>query len=154
MKKNTRILIVAVALILIIAIVLVIGNKQKRNEKDLAKRVEESIVEDNVRSLEDGTKLNTSKELEKTKKIDGLEITNIQLKENGGITTLIADVKNPTKQDKEKVKIKVETLDETGKTIVTLRGKIEPIKAGETTKLNMAVTVDVANAYDFKITKE
>ena len=42
-------------------------------------------------------------------------------------------------------------LDKSGNTITTVRGIINAMNAGETTQLNMGVTADVANAYDFKV---
>lgn len=155
MKQNEKILIGVLILILVVVLVVVAVNKGNNKEKnEMLANNEQNIVENNVQILENGTKLNTSSELAEERTIDGLEVSNIKLKENGGISALTADIKNPTAQDKESIKVKVEILDGTGKTITTLRGKIDPVKAGKTAKLNIAVTADVANAHDFKITKE
>ena len=108
-------------------------------------------LEEYVQELDDGSKLNVSGELQKTKYLDGLEISNIQLKENGGITTLLADINNKSGADVRNKKIKVEILDKEGKVITTLKELIEKIPSNEKIQLNMAVTADVANAYDFRI---
>lgn len=154
MEKKKVLIGVLIVILVVLAIIMVVGNKKEKNEENLSRREEKNIVQENVKELENGTKVNTSEELAKNKTLEGLEITNMQLKENGGISKLVADVKNPTQQDKESMKVKVEILDETGKTVVTLKGKIDPVKAGKTVKLNMAVTADVVNAHDFRITKE
>ena len=158
MKQNERILIGVLVLILAIVLIVVMVNKNEEEGNAVSPNKvnveDQNMVDENVKTLKNGTRVNTSEELVKEKKVDELEITNIELKATGGITTLLADVKNPTNKDKESIKVKVEILDKTGKTIVTLRGKIDPVKAGKTVKLNIAATADVANAYDFKITKE
>ena len=101
--------------------------------------------------MEDGSKLNVSDELQKTKTLDGLEITNIQLKKIGGITTLLADVNNKSSIQIEERKIKVDIVDKNGETITTLRGIVDKILAEGSIQLNIAVTADVSNAYDFII---
>ena len=80
--------------------------------------------------------------------------SNIQLKETGGITTLLADVKNTTGVETEDKTVKVEILDKQGNVITRLLGPIDSIPAGGTVKLNVAVTADVANAYDFRISEQ
>ena len=104
-----------------------------------------------VQKLEDGSKLNVSDELRKTKNVEGLEISNIQLKEIGGITTLLADVENKTGKATERKMVKIDILDNSGNVITDVQGVMDPMKAGEKVQLNTAVSADVANAYDFRI---
>ena len=47
--------------------------------------------------------------------------------------------------------ITIEVLDKQGNVITSLNGTIDTVGAGEKVQLNMSVTGDVANAYDFKI---
>ena len=47
--------------------------------------------------------------------------------------------------------VKIEILDNSGKVITDVQGIIDPMKAGEKVQLNVAVSADVANAYDFRI---
>ena len=42
-------------------------------------------------------------------------------------------------------------LDKNGKEIVTLGGIISPLQPGEKKQFNTSMTLDYANAYDFKI---
>ena len=107
--------------------------------------------EEYVKTMKDGSKLNKSEELNKTKKLDEIEIKNIQFRETGGITTLLADVENKTDKEIAEKRIQIEIIDKEGKIITTLRGRIDKIKAGGKVKLNISVTADVTNAYDIKI---
>ena len=107
--------------------------------------------EEYVQKLENGGKINVSEELNKNKKLDELEIRNIQFKEIEGITTLIADVINPGKSNVEEKRIKIEVIDKQGKTITNIKGRIDSVPAGGKVQLNIGVTADIANAYDIKI---
>ena len=110
-------------------------------------------TEQYVQNTPDGSNVNVSDTLHKTKTLDGLEISNIQLKEVGGITTLLADVENKSGSATSDKMIKVEVLDKSGNTITTLKGVIDAMPAGKKVQLNIAVTADVSNAYDFRISE-
>lgn len=98
-----------------------------------------------------GSKLNISEEVQKEKKVGNLKITNIQLKEKKGITTLLADIENTGDIEIQNKMLTIEILDKTGKVITTLKAPIDNVKAGEKIILNTSVTGDVSNAYDFKV---
>ena len=49
--------------------------------------------------------------------------------------------------------VKITLIDKERKELVTIAGYIDKVEAGDTVELNTSVTVDVANAYDFKISK-
>ena len=151
MKSSKKKMILVIILIGVVIIGGLLLWQKKGNNKTNVAESEDSNVEEYVQKLEDGSKLNVSEELQKTKTLDELEITNIQLKEIGGITTLLADVNNKGSVQTEEKKVKVEILDKNGETITTLKGIIDKIPAGESVQLNMAVTADVANAYNFRI---
>lgn len=140
----------------LIGVVIIVGLLLWRNKGDNSQNKGEiQNLSDGqyTQQLQDGGKVNISQELKKTKKLDELEITNIQLKEIGGITNLLADVQNKSEKQVESKKVKVEILNKSGEVITTLKGRIDSIPAGGKVQLNMAVTADVANAYDFKISK-
>lgn len=155
-KEEKRLILILVLItVVVIGVVWAITNNNKKKQENNTNVVqEENKTEEYVQKLEDGSKLNVSDELQKSKKIDGLEITNIQLREIGGITTLLADVSNKTGSATNDKMVKVEVLDKSGNTIVTLRGLIDAMPADGSVQLNMAVTADVANAYDFKISND
>lgn len=151
MRKNEK----KTLLITIIIGVIIIGGlilwTNSRKAKPTSGNETNTNTEEFVEVLEDGSKLNKSEQFSKTKKLDGLEIRDIQFREIGGITTLLATVENKSGKAVEKRWIKVDVLDKSGNTITTVRGIINAMNAGETTQLNMGVTADVANAYDFKV---
>ena len=126
-------------------------NTVSQNEtQDKENKVEEKYVQE----LPDGSKLNTSTKLNKDKKLGDLTITNIQFKEEDGITRLTADVENTSNTKTKKKNVKVKVLDEKGSKITELKGIIDPIEAKGKVQLNMGVTIDVSNAYDFEISEE
>ena len=151
MRKNEK----KTLLITIIVGVIIIGGlilwTNSRKSKPTSGNETNTNTEEFVEVLEDGSKLNKSEQFSKTKKLDVLEIRDIQFREIGGITTLLATVENKSGKAVEKRWIKVDVLDKSGNTITTVRGIINAMNAGETTQLNMGVTADVANAYDFKV---
>lgn len=151
MRKNEK----KTLLITIIIGVIIIGGlilwTNSRKAKPTSGNETNTNTEEFVEVLEDGSKLNKSEQFSKTKQLDGLEIRDIQFREIGGITTLLATVENKSGKAVEKRWIKVDVLDKSGNTITTVRGIINAMNAGETTQLNMGVTADVANAYDFKV---
>lgn len=145
MKKNEKILIIVLLAILIIVLIVVNVNKKGKDVSD------NNNSEEYVKTLEDGTKLNTSNKLSKTKKLNGLEITNIQLTTKNGMTVLLADVKNTTSSYKDVTSVTVTILDKDGNKLTSLKGLIAPLEAGATTQINIGVTSDYADAYDFEI---
>ena len=146
-RRNLLILIIVGAIIIGALVMKNRGNNDVNPE-------EKEIKEEYVQVLDDGTKLNVSEELKEAKKIDGLEITNIQLTQKGGQTVLLADVTNPTAQEVGATGIYIIILDRKGNEIGKIPGVISPLKVGETKQLNVGVTDDYANAYDFKVEKQ
>ena len=156
MSKGTKTILIIIAIWVVILVSVVIIKNAGKEEKiaEAPEVTEENTVEEEfVEKLADGSKLNKSEELKEEKKLGTLSIGNIQLREVGGITTLLADVVNPTNTETERKKVKVEILDKQGEVITELKGIIDPIEANGKVQLNMAVTADVANAYDFRISE-
>ena len=153
--KNKKVII---SIIIIVALAIILGsiylvknNKKEENEKS----GNGVVVQEEFRQiLEDGTKINTSEELKTTKNIDGLEITNIQLIEKNGETILTAEVKNTTDKETEIMGINIIVLDKEGKEIGKIPGVISSLGAGETKQLNIGITEDYSDAYNFKVEKQ
>lgn len=155
-SEEKRLIIILVIITIVVIGGLAIWKGRQKEEMDQGRLNEttqggEKIEEVYVQNMQDGSKVNISDEIRKTKTLDGLEITNIKLKEKGGLSTLLADVENKTGRTSEEKLIKVEILDKTGKVMAELRGVIDRMEAGEKVELNINATVDVANAYDFRI---
>lgn len=105
-------------------------------------------------TLEDGTKLNNSTELNKEREYKGLKISNIQLTEKNGMTVLLANVENVSGKDiNDFTDIDITFYDKDKNKIETIEGLIIPLKAGRKTQLNASVTFDYSNAYTFEITE-
>lgn len=152
-KEKTMILIFIVVAVIIIVGLLIWRNAKNKNEQQ-PQQENNTIEEKYVDVLENGTKLNKSSKLKETKNLDGLEISNLQLTYADGIAVLLADVKNTTSQDVELTPVELTLLDDQGNTLEVLDGLISPVAAGETVQLNIGVSADYANAYDFKIVKK
>lgn len=141
---------VVVAIILIIIIVAVIVNINKKNKHETTENDENSYVEE----IADGIKINKSTKLNESKLVNGLLISNIQLTESDGMTTLLADVTNKTEQKTSFKKLRIILLDENENEISSMIAFLNDINAGETTQLNVSTTSNYIKAYDFKVVEE
>lgn len=139
MKKEEKRMI----FILLIVAVLIIGglllwkntiNSKIQEETPWKENKEREEKEKYISILEDGTKLNKSEKLHKTKKIDGLEISDIQLTYKKGQSILLANVTNTTNTDKDITKIEVILYDDKGNELQKLNGLILALKAGQSTR--------------------
>ena len=153
MKRKEKRMILILLVVLIIAIVIFAisknSNKNKGNE-NIAE--ENNTTEEFVQVLEDGTKLNTSEQLSKTKQVGNYKFENMQLTEQGSQTVLLADVTNTGSTATDIQLVDVTLIDKEGKEIVTVGGIISPLQPGASTQFNSSMTLDYANTYDFKIT--
>lgn len=150
-EKQMLLLLIVVGIILISIIYFATRPAKEEGTTTVGESKENTVVEEFVQVLEDGSKLNTSTKLNETKNVNGLQIGNIQLSMVGGETTLFADVKNNTGKDVGVTAIDITLYDKNGEEIVTIGGVIGDVKAGETVKLEASTTLDFANAYDFKV---
>lgn len=150
MKKEDikPIMIIILAVVIMVFIIASIKNKNARNQN------QENIVNeiDRTEILEDGTKLNTSEKLNKTKILDNLEISNIHLTTSDkGVTTLLANITNKGSVSTTLKIITIKILDENGNILEEIDGVITALNVGESTQLNIGITKDYSNAYDFEI---
>ena len=154
MKKSEKRMILILLVVLIIAIVVfaISKNANKKNEGNENTVEENNTVEEFVQVLEDGTKLNTSEQLSKTKQVGNYKFENMQLTEQGSQTVLLADVTNTGSTTTDIQLVDVTLLDKNGNEIVTVGGIISPLQPGASTQFNSSMTLDYANTYDFKIT--
>lgn len=151
-KEKRMIAVLVIITIIVIIIAVIRGNSQKDANKGQEENTE--TKEEFVQVLEDGTKLNNSNKLQETKKIEGMEITNIQLTEKGNVTLLLGTVTNVSDTTQGGYPVNVKIIDKTGEEIITVAGFIGQLKPGENTQLSTSATFDYANAYDFMITKK
>lgn len=166
MKKKEK-MVILVLLIITIALIAVgvvtrnnkntqtaNNNPNKSNSSQNAGGEIQNLDEENVVTLDDGTRLNTSKELKKEKTIDGMKITEIQLTEKANMTVLLANLTNTSNETKGGYVADITLLDKEGNELTTLHPYIDELAAGESTQLNASTSLDFANAYNFRIEKQ
>lgn len=150
-KNNKRVVILLIIVVFLIILVtfLFSRNANEKNNENVAEvnDVEESYVEE----IEAGVKINKSTKLNEAKEVNGLLVTNIQLTAESGITTLLADVTNNTGNRTEAKVVNITLLDYEGQELTTVTGIIKELNVGETTQLNISLTSDYVNAYDFRV---
>lgn len=152
-EKRTIMIIIIIGIIIIGGILLL----KKTNQKEATKQEENTVLaqtEKYVEVLTDGTKLNTSNKLNQTKKLDGMEISQMQLTYKNGSSIILATVTNTTNQNIPLTPIILTLYNDKNEVIETVNGLISPMKPRESVQLNMGTSVDYANAYDFKIEKK
>ena len=158
MKKNEKKMILVLLGIVIVAFVvfLIVKNTNNTNNSNNSGSgsKENTIKEEYVKVLNDGTKLNTSAKLSETKKLGDLEIGNIQFTNKNGISVILADVVNKGATTSPDTEIVLTLLDKNNNVLTKLNGLIDELKPGAKTQLNIGVTADYANAYDFTIVKK
>lgn len=156
-KKEKQVIGVLIGIAVIAIIVVLIVNGKNKEDENIVNNetVENNTVEEEkyVEVLENGTKLNTSEKLKETKEIDGMEISNMQLTEEGNITKLLGTITNNSNTTKGNYEINIKLIAENGKALTTLVGYIGELEPGESTQLSTSTTFDYANTYDVEITK-
>ena len=129
------------------------SNKKEERKQELAGTSSETMQK-YVEVLTDGTKLNTSTKLNETKKLDGLEISQMQLTYKNGSSVILATVTNMTNQNTSLTPIILTLYNDKNEVIEKVNGLISPMKPGESVQLNMGTSSDYASAYDYKIEKK
>ena len=166
-KKLDKRLIIILILIIVIVVstIFIIQNKDKANESQ--NNNEDAYIEDaesqyglidmnnteNVK-IENGVKSNISENLAKDKSIDGIEMTDIKLFAQEGISDFSATVKNNTGKDFAGGVATVKFINKDGSEYATLEVYVPELKNGNSNSINAATTADITNAYDFTITKK
>lgn len=157
-RKKKGINLIALIFVLIIIVFVIIGITKFLNKRDINNINNTTNVEQNqekyVKVLDNGTKLNTSDKLNEDKKIEDLEIKDIQLTYKNGVTNILAIVENKSDSKIEMQEVEIHLLDENKNIIYKMTGIIESLEPGETKQLNSSITADFANVYNFEIVKK
>ena len=152
-KKNVLkpfiLLIIILLIILIIALISI--NKNNKNPEKNISNGEENKVESYVEEIETGLKINKSTKLNEAKEVQGLKTTNIQLSTKDGMTTLLADVINNSGTKTALKTVEITLIDKEGNELTKVTGIIDSLDVGESKQLNIGMTSDYVNAYDFKV---
>ena len=152
-KKNVLkpfiLLIIILLIILIIALISI--NKNNKNPEKNISNGEENKVESYVEEIETGLKINKSTKLNEAKEVQGLKITNIQLSTKDGMTTLLADVINNSGTKTALKTVEITLIDKEGNELTKVTGIVDSLDVGDNKQLNIGMTSDYVNAYDFKV---
>lgn len=144
-------MVLVVIALIVIGIIVLVQNNNKKQEVSSGTVQTDSKKEGYVEEIEDGVKINKSSKLNEAKEIDGLTITNIQLTTKDGMTTLLADVTNNSGASTAVRSVQITLLKQDGSELVTVTGIIDKLDVGGTTQLNIAMTSNYIEAYDFEV---
>lgn len=148
-EKKMIAILVAITIVVIIIAIIMSTSKTKEDKKTEAEQTEKTIS-----TFDDGTVLNNSAKLHETKKVEEMEISQIQLTEKNGETQLIATITNTSSADQGDYPVIVKMLDKEGKEVGTMNGYVGKIKPQNSIKFSTEATLDSSNVYDFTITKK
>ena len=153
-QKKKKVLLAGAIIIILIIIGIVLISTLSQNTKKPKEELDQnqgSNQESYVEEIEEGIKINKSTKLNEVKEVEGLQISNIQLTTEGGMTTLLADVKNNSGAKTEVKQVEITLIREDGSEIAKITGIINELEVGATTQLNISTTSDYVEAYDFLV---
>ena len=151
-KRKTTLTLGAIIILIIVVIILITTLTQNsKKAKEETNQNQGSNQESYVEEIEEGIKINKSTKLNEVKEVEGLQISNIQLTTEGGMTTLLADVKNNSGAKTEVKQLEITLIREDGSEIAKITGIINELEVGATTQLNISTTSDYVEAYDFLV---
>lgn len=162
MNKKSKIYIAVSVIICIIIVVALVSVYfyQKRlttNDPNTNTNGKNTILNDSeeyVEILEDGTKINNNEKLKENKKIDKLDITDINITASNGLTKLTGTITNNTNEIQEESVISIIFLDKDGNELTKVGAYIKQLAPEESTQLNASVIFDYSNVYDIKFEKQ
>ena len=151
MKTNEKKAIAVLVSITIVVIIqyIIINNSSKNQTESKNQEQEETIT-----ILEDGSLLNTSSKLQETKKIEGLEISNIQLIQKQSEAILTGTITNISNEKQGNNVVAIQMLDEQGNEIIILDTYIGEIQPNKSAKFSTRANFESSKVYDFKLTKK
>lgn len=159
MNKKNAIIATIVTLVIISIVICMFVFLKDIKEKNNTNAKEETIVNqipsspklDYVVEDKDGIRKNISSEFSKEKKVENFSITKDLFASKAEKTEIILNVKNNSDQKSELTKVEVTLLDKKGKELKKLNGIINEINPGETSMLYITASLDLTDAYDYKV---
>lgn len=166
--KNKKVNFKIIAIVISIFIIIILGvilyknkikTKQEQNENQQETTEQERIGLIDMNNtenakIENGIKQNTSQNILKDRNLNGIEITEIQLNAQEGISHFTATVKNNTSKDFAGGVAKITFTNKDGNTYAELEVYIPEMKTEATNSIDASTTADIANAYNFSIELE
>ena len=148
---NPLIILIVIAVIIAIIVIININNNNNKTENITPQGQEEQNTESYVEEIETGLKINKSTKLNEAKEVQGLKITNIQLSTKDGMTTLLADVINNSGTKTALKTVEITLIDKEGNELTKVTGIVDSLDVEDSKQLNIGMTSDYVNAYDFKV---
>lgn len=143
-KLNYRGIIAIILIMAIIAVIVLLATRKKNNN-------EQQPQEETYQTTEDGSKYNTSENLQGAKTFDGYEISNMYLKEEAGETVFTAKIKNVTENSIGNKPIYIIFKGKSGEELYKMQMYVSEIKPGKSTNISSKITKDVVEAYDIEL---
>lgn len=147
-KEKRMILILVLITIAMLIITVIVKNNNKQQE------VTPEQGSGLVKQQEDGTKQSISGKLQETKKIEDLDVSNIQIIEVNGEATITANITNDTLNTKKEFPITIKVLNKQGEVIQEVGAYVGKMQKGETRAINASVSMDISEIYDVKFEKK
>lgn len=161
LQKRDRIVIITILAVIIISIIVIIlvVNKKDASKENITNNVDSEgnvlpqteVNKENVTVKDDGTKENNSSKLKETKIFEGMEVKEVTLTANGGLTKFTSKIENVTNEDFKGMPVTIVFVNKAGEQISTLEGYIGDTKKGQFSYMDASVTADLSNAYDFSM---
>lgn len=151
-NKKVLVFLALVVIVIVVIAVVVINNKEKQQET--TQGGEQGQTQTQFYKEEEGTKINTSEKLSQTKEFEGLEISNVALTESENNSTFTATLTNKTNGVSGDFFLDLKFVDKDNNEIATISCKVDSVEPGQSIELNASATANLANAYDYIISKQ
>lgn len=146
LERNKWLIILIVSVVIVAVVVgIILINKRGSNKDNKNQQVITNTK--NYTEQADGTKVNTSGELSKTKIVENITIEKSELVYKNGTSKLTSKVTN-NGVAKENLRFKIKFIANDGTTISESVGFLGAIKENEIKYIDSSITFDVLNAKD------
>lgn len=163
-KVNFKIIAIVIAIFIIIILGVILYKNKTKTKQEQNENQQETTEQERIglidmnntenAKIENGIKQNTSENILKDRNLNGIEITEIQLNAQEGISHFTATVKNNTSKDFAGGVAKITFTNKDGNTYAELEVYIPEMKKEATNSIDASTTADIANAYNFSIELE
>lgn len=142
MKKNEkRAILILVILVILVSIVLIVRNNSMKDKTEkLPQEQQQGQNSNGTKTIQD-------------KKVDGLEIKNINIQEQNGEITVRANVENNTGTSRPETFITIKLKNKQGEVIQELGALVGETQSGETRQIVATVSAQLDQIEDIEITK-
>ena len=148
-EKKVIFSIIGIMLVILLIVVAVkgFGGKKNNNKNVISNtQTQTNTDKDFTTKLEDGTEVNTSKELNENKMYKGLEITNIQFSSKDSNSRLTFNVKNTGSSVFASETVPLKIVDKDNKEIASTMVYFEKLNANESRNMSVGIMGNIVNA--------